>query len=78
MTDSGMADVTYLEPLNQYGVKVIGVNIDAIERGEDRVAFKQIMMKLGIDIPRSEAVHTVEDAERVAQELGYPVVIRPA
>jgi carbamoyl-phosphate synthase large subunit len=117
MTDPGMADVTYIEPLNEYalteiikkerpdallpnlggqtglnlssllakrgilekyGVKVIGVNIDAIERGEDRTAFKETMTKLGIDMPKSKAVNTVEDAEKVAEELGYPVVIRPA
>ncbi|MFH2219256.1 MAG: carbamoyl-phosphate synthase large subunit [Pseudomonadota bacterium] len=117
MTDPGMADVTYIEPLNlrtlediiaaerpdallpnlggqtglnlsselaragvldKYGVRVIGVNIDAIERGEDRTAFKKTMNRLGIDMPRSEAVTSVEDAERVAEELGYPVVIRPA
>jgi len=64
--------------LDRYGVKVIGVKVDAIERGEDRVAFKQTMAKLGIDMPRSEAVYSVEDAERAAGELGYPVVIRPA
>ncbi len=117
MTDPGMADVTYIEPLNEYalteiikkekpdallpnlggqtglnlssllakkgilekyGVKVIGVNIDAIERGEDRTAFKETMTRLGIDMPKSKAVNTVEDAEKVAEELGYPVVIRPA
>ena len=117
MTDPGMAEATYIEPLNlramaeivaaerpdallpnlggqsglnlsselartgvlaKYGVKVIGVNVDAIERGEDRTAFKQTMERLGIDMPRSEAVSTVEDAERVAAELGYPVVLRPA
>ena len=117
MTDPEMADITYIEPLNeyalteiikkerpdallpnlggqtalnlslilarkgilaQYGVKVIGVNIDAIERGEDRVAFKETMNKLGIEMPRSSAVNTVEDAEKIAAELGYPVVIRPA
>ena len=117
MTDPGMADVTYIEPLNvktlekiiaaerpdailpnlggqsglnlsselyragileRYGVKVIGVNIDAIERGEDRIAFKKTMDRLGIDMPRSTAVTTLEDAEKVAAELGYPVVIRPA
>ena len=117
MTDPGMADVTYIEPLNeyalteiikkerpdallpnlggqtglnlssqlaksgvlsQYGVRVIGVNIDAIERGEDRTAFKQTMASLGIEMPRSRAVNNVEDAEQVADELGYPVVIRPA
>ncbi|MFA7000617.1 MAG: carbamoyl-phosphate synthase large subunit, partial [Candidatus Omnitrophota bacterium] len=117
MTDPGMADVTYIEPLNvptlekiiaaerpdallpnlggqtglnlsmelsrkgilaKYGVQVIGVNIDAIERGEDRTAFKETMKKLGIDMPKSEAVNTVEDAEKIAEKLGYPVVIRPA
>ncbi|MDX9755861.1 MAG: carbamoyl-phosphate synthase large subunit, partial [bacterium] len=64
--------------LDKYNVKVIGVQVDAIERGEDRIAFKETMNKLGIDLPRSEAVYTVEDAERVADELGYPVVVRPA
>ena len=117
MTDPGIADVTYIEPLNEYAlteiikkerpdallpnlggqtglnlssllakkgvlkeynVEVIGVNIDAIERGEDRIAFKETMTRLGIDMPRSKAVNTVEDAEVVAAELGYPVVIRPA
>jgi len=117
MTDPGMADVTYIEPLNlrtltdiiaaerpdallpnlggqsglnlsselaktgvleKYGVRVIGVNIDAIERGEDRTAFKETMDRLGIEMPKSQAVNCVEDAEKVAEELGYPVVLRPA
>ncbi len=117
MTDPGIADITYIEPLNpksltqiiakerpdavlpnlggqtalnlcselsksgvfdQYGVKVIGVQIDAIERGEDRIAFKETMKKLGIEMPSSKAAYSVEEAEVIAQELGYPVVIRPA
>ena len=117
MTDPGIADVTYIEPLNvkslthiiakerpdavlpnlggqmalnlcseldklgilkQYGVQVIGVQIDAIERGEDRIEFKKAMGKLGIDMPKSSAAYTVEEAEKIASELGYPVVIRPA
>jgi len=117
MTDPGMADVTYIEPLNlrtltdiiaaerpdallpnlggqsglnlsselartgvleKYGVQVIGVNVDAIERGEDRTAFKETMDRLGIEMPKSQAVNSVEDAEKVAEELGYPVVLRPA
>jgi carbamoyl-phosphate synthase large subunit len=117
MTDPEIADVTYIEPLNEYAlteiikkerpdallpnlggqtglnlssllakkgilakynVEVIGVNIDAIERGEDRIAFKDTMNRLGIEMPKSKAVNTVEDAETVAAELGYPVVIRPA
>ncbi len=117
MTDPEMADVTYIEPLNEYalteiikkerpdallpnlggqtglnlssllakkgileyyGVKIIGVNVDAIERGEDRTAFKETMNRLGIEMPKSKAVNTLEDAEKIAGELGYPVVIRPA
>ncbi len=64
--------------LEQYGVKVIGVQIDAIERGEDRIAFKETMNRLGIDMPQSQPAYTVEEAEAIATELGYPVVIRPA
>ena len=117
MTDPGMADATYIEPLNlqtmtdiiekerpdallpnlggqtglnlasqlhkagvleKFGVKVIGVNVDAIERGEDRIIFKQTMNKLGIPMPRSNPAFSVEEAEKIAGELGLPVVIRPA
>ncbi|MFC1917652.1 carbamoyl-phosphate synthase large subunit [Chloroflexota bacterium] len=117
MTDPGMADVTYIEPLNldsvteiikqerpdallpnlggqtglnlsaelakagvleKYDVKVIGVEVDAIVRGEDRLAFKETMTSLGIEMPRSEIAHTVEETEVIASELGYPVVVRPA
>jgi len=117
MTDPGMADVTYIEPLNletmtqiiekerpdallpnlggqtglnlsaelarsgvldRYGVKAIGVEVEAIVRGEDRTAFKETMESLGIEMPRGEAVYKVEDAEKVAATLGYPVVVRPA
>jgi len=117
MTDPGMADATYIEPLtlqamteiikverpdallpnlggqsglnlaselamsgaiDKYGVKVIGVQVDAIKRGEDRLAFKQTMQRLGIDLPRSEVAYSVEEAEKIAEKLGYPVIIRPA
>jgi carbamoyl-phosphate synthase large subunit len=117
MTDPGMADVTYIEPLNlqtmteivekerpdallpnlggqsglnlsselyragvleRCGVRVIGVQVDAIERGEDRIAFKKTMDRLGIEMPRSEPAFSVDEAERIADQLGYPVVIRPA
>ncbi|MDP2854171.1 MAG: carbamoyl-phosphate synthase large subunit [Smithellaceae bacterium] len=117
MTDPGMADVTYIEPLNaqtiteiienekpdailpnlggqtglnltselyklgvlqKHNVEVIGVQVDAIERGEDRIAFKEAMNKLGIDMPKSEPALTVEEAEKIAAKLGYPVVVRPA
>src|SRR5512145_2597327 len=107
MTDPSTADITYIEPLNEYAlteiikkerpdallpnlggqtglnlssllakkgildkynVKVIGVNIDAIERGEDRIAFKETMNRLGIEMPRSIAVNTLEDAEKAAAQ----------
>ncbi len=64
--------------LEKYGVKVIGISIDAIERGEDRTAFKKTMNRLGIEMPNNQTVNSVEDAEKVAEQLGYPVVIRPA
>ena len=65
--------------LDKYNVKVIGVNLDAIERGEDREVFKETMQKLGIDTPRSGIVHDVEAAVRlVRDDIGYPVVVRPA
>lgn len=64
--------------LEKYGVEVIGVQLDAIERGEDRIAFKETMSRLGIEMPRSMPAYSVEEAEKIAAELGYPVVIRPA
>jgi carbamoyl-phosphate synthase large subunit len=64
--------------LDEYGVKIIGVSKGAIERGEDRLAFKETMDRLGIEMPKSTTVTSVEAAEEIAAELGYPVVIRPA
>ena len=64
--------------LDKYGVKVIGVQVDAIERGEDRQEFKNTMDRLGIEMPKSELAYSVEEAEGIAERLGYPVVIRPA
>ena len=117
MTDPGIADATYIEPLtiesveriiakerpdamlpnlggqsalnlaselaragvlDKYGVKVIGVQLDAIERGEDRQVFKDAMAKLGIETARSDIATTLEDCEKIADKLDYPVVIRPA
>jgi len=117
MTDPGLADHTYIEPLtvesltkiiakekpdallpnlggqtglnlasalhkagvlDKYKVKIIGVKADAIERGEDREAFKDTMKKLGIPVPRSETCDSLDAALKIAQDLGFPVVIRPA
>jgi carbamoyl-phosphate synthase large subunit len=117
MTDPGMADVTYIEPLtvpaltdiiekerpdsllpnlggqtglnlsaqlakagvlSRFGVQIIGVQADAIEKGEDRIVFKDSMRKLGIEMPRSAPAFSVAEAEKVAAEIGYPLVVRPA
>ena len=64
--------------LEKYNVKVIGVQIDAIERGEDRVEFKKMMKKLGIEMARSEVAYSIEEALTIADDLNYPVVLRPA
>ncbi len=64
--------------LDKYNVEVIGVQVDAIERGEDRIEFKETMNSLGIEMARSEVAYTVDEALAIADELGYPVVLRPA
>ena len=64
--------------LDKYGVKVIGVQVDAIERGEDRIEFKKTMNKLGIEMARSDVAYSVDEALAIADKLGYPVVLRPA
>src|SRR5512136_2838408 len=117
MTDPGMADATYIEPLTveavekiiarerpdavlpnlggqtglnlaaeltkrgilkKYGVQIIGVKADAIERGEDRIEFKKTMNKLDIPMPLSAPAYSADEALRIADGLGYPVVVRPA
>ena len=64
--------------LDKYNVQVIGVQVDAIERGEDRVEFKKTMDRLGIEMARSEVAYSVDEALAIADKLGYPVVLRPA
>ena len=64
--------------LDKYNVQVIGVQVDAIERGEDRIEFKKTMDSLGIEMARSEVAYTVDEALAIADKLGYPVVLRPA
>ncbi|MDY5697295.1 MAG: carbamoyl-phosphate synthase large subunit, partial [Victivallales bacterium] len=117
MTDPGMADHTYIEPLtvdsiekiiqkekpdallpnlggqtalnlsieldeagilSKNNVKVIGVDLNAIKRGEDRITFKETMRQLGIPMAKSEPCYSLEEAEKIAKEFGYPVVLRPA
>ena len=64
--------------LDKYQIKVIGVQVDAIERGEDRIEFKKSMDALGIEMARSEVAYSVDEALAIADGLGYPVVLRPA
>src|SRR5688572_27058372 len=65
--------------LERHGVRMIGAKADAIHKGEDRQAFKDAMIKIGLDVPRSGTAHTIEEARRVLQEVGtLPLIIRPA
>ncbi len=64
--------------LEKYGVQLIGADVDAIHRGEDRQAFKDIVRSVGAETPRSEVCASVEEALATAAEVGYPVVIRPS
>ncbi len=64
--------------LDKYNVKVNGVQVDAIERGEDRIEFKKTMDELGIEMARSEVAYSVDEALAIADKLNYPVVLRPA
>jgi carbamoyl-phosphate synthase large subunit len=64
--------------LEKYGVQVIGVNVDAIKRGEDREEFKNTMARLGLEMPRSDIARSLEEAKEIVKRIGFPVVIRPA
>jgi carbamoyl-phosphate synthase large subunit len=64
--------------LDKYGVEVIGCDIDSIEVGEDRELFAKAMREIGLEVAKSDVSHTLEECERIADDLGYPVVIRPA
>jgi carbamoyl-phosphate synthase large subunit len=65
--------------LERLGTKLIGAKADAIERGEDRLIFKETMLKIGLDVAQSGVAHNMEEARRVAAEIGrFPIIIRPA
>ncbi|GIJ47805.1 carbamoyl-phosphate synthase large chain [Virgisporangium aliadipatigenens] len=64
--------------LDKYGVELIGADIDAIRRGEDRQLFKEIVVRAGGDVPRSRVCHSMEEVHETVRELGLPVVIRPS
>ncbi len=65
--------------LDKHGVRMIGANADAIDKGEDRQRFKDAMLKIGLDVPQSGTAHTMEEARSIAEMIGrYPLIIRPA
>ena len=64
--------------LDEYGVEVLGTELEAIEKAEDRDKFRELMYEIGEPVPESVIVHTVEEAVEFANEIGYPVVVRPA
>jgi carbamoyl-phosphate synthase large subunit len=65
--------------LDKHRVRMIGANADAIDKGEDRQRFKEAMLKIGLDLPLSGTAHTMEEARKVAEEIGrFPLIIRPA
>ena len=72
-------DLWHSGALQELNVRMIGANADAIAKGEDRLLFKEAMLKIGLDLPQSGVVHTMEDARSVAAEIGtFPLIIRPA
>src|SRR5688572_9049805 len=64
--------------LSQHGVKLIGAQVDAIRRAEDRLLFKEAMAHAGLECPKSGYARSVEEARQVADETGYPVILRPS
>ncbi|WP_144749634.1 carbamoyl-phosphate synthase large subunit [Curtobacterium pusillum] len=64
--------------LDKYGVELIGAKVDAIQRGEDRQLFKELVLESGADVARSHIAHTLEEAKEFAKDLGYPLVVRPS
>ncbi len=74
----GQTAINLAEPLLEYGVKIIGTDCDAIERAENRDAFERVLLELGIPQPKGVAVTNVEDGVRAAEDIGYPVLVRPS
>ncbi|MBT1542325.1 carbamoyl-phosphate synthase large subunit [Curtobacterium flaccumfaciens] len=64
--------------LAKHGVELIGAKVEAIQRGEDRQLFKELVLESGADVARSHIAHTLEEAKEFAKDLGYPLVVRPS
>ena len=78
VTLGGQTAVNLAEPLSSRGVRIIGTDCDAIERAEDRDAFEHLLEKLDIPQPPGRAVTNIEDGIKAAEEIGYPVLVRPS
>ena len=74
----GQTAINLAGPLSKLGVKIIGTDVNAIEKAENRDAFERVMKELKLLQPRGEAVTNIEDGIKVAKEIGYPVLVRPS
>ncbi len=74
----GQTAINLAEPLMKRGVKIIGTDCDAIERAENRDSFEKVLVSLGIPQPKGRAVTNIEDGVKAAEEIGYPVLVRPS
>lgn len=74
----GQTAINLAQPLMERGVKIIGTDVAAIERAENRDSFEKIMEELGIPQPKGQAVTNIEDGVKAAEEIGYPVLVRPS
>ncbi len=64
--------------LEKFGVKMLGADYDVIKKAEDRQSFKEAMLKIGLDVPRSIIAHSMDEAETLTRDMGYPVIVRPS
>ncbi len=77
-TLGGQTAINLAEPLRNRGVKIIGTDCDAIEKAENRDAFEHLLLELNIPQPKGRAVTSVEEGVKAAEEIGYPVLVRPS
>ena len=78
VTLGGQTAINLAKPLVQMGVKIIGTDLEAIDKAEDRKLFEQIMREVGIPQPQAQAVTEIEEGVKAAERIGYPVLVRPS
>ena len=71
-------DLDWHGVLKKHGVEMIGANKEAIDKAEDRELFRQAMLKIGLDMPKSAIAHNLDDALKIQEEVGFPTIIRPS